>query len=86
MIQSDVNEAKEEYEQTQQQIRKFKNLQYAAGSWNCKRRIIVKIEHLEKGSNPRFVVLPILKEQHQIYMMVCIAQEVKWRIESKSNS
>ncbi len=47
MIQSNINEAKEEYEKTQQKIRKFKNLQYAAGSWNCKRRIIVKIEHFE---------------------------------------
>ena len=42
MIQSDVNEAEEKYEKTQQKIRKFKNLQYTAGSWNCKRQIKIR--------------------------------------------
>ncbi len=84
MIQSDVNEAKEKYEKTQQKIRKFKNLQYAAGSWNCERRIIVKIEHLEKGSNPRFIVTNLEGTASDLYDDVyCARGEMENRIKEQ---
>ncbi len=84
MIQSDVNEAKEEYEKTQQKIRKFKNLQYAAGSWNCERRIIVKIKHLEKGSNPRFIVTNLEGTASDLYDDVyCARGEMENRIKEQ---
>jgi hypothetical protein len=34
----------------------FAETQYAAQSWDKERRVIIKAEHLAKGSNPRFVV------------------------------
>ena len=84
MIQSDVNEAEKEYEKIQQKIRKFKNLQYAAGSWNGKRRIIVKIKHLEKGSNPRFVVTNLEATTSDLYDTVyCARSEMESRIKEQ---
>ena len=29
---------------------------YAADTWDCRRRVIVKAEHLEQGANTRFIL------------------------------
>jgi hypothetical protein len=37
-------------------VRNFHEVRYAAKTWNCERRVIVKAEHLPQGPNVRFVV------------------------------
>ena len=41
---------------TEEHVRLFGVFRYAAASWPRERRIIIKAEHAEKGSNPRFIV------------------------------
>ena len=41
---------------TEQKVRNFHELQYAAQTWDHARRVIVKAEHLPAGPNVRFVV------------------------------
>jgi hypothetical protein len=49
-------EAQELYATTQEKVRLFGEVQYAAGKWKRQRRVIVKAELTKKGYNPRFVV------------------------------
>lgn len=45
-----------QFEATKQKVRNFHEVAYAAATWNCARRVIVKAEHLPQGPNVRFVV------------------------------
>jgi len=56
-IVAEVKQAAEQYAQTGQAARVFKEFTYQTRkSWSRARRVIAKAEHLEKGANPRFVV------------------------------
>jgi hypothetical protein len=52
-----------EHEQTGTAARCFKDFAYRTlDSWNSARRVVGKAEHLDKGSNPRFVVTSLSPE------------------------
>jgi hypothetical protein len=48
--------AEEQFLATQQKVRNFHDLRYAAATWDRARRVIVKAERLREGPNVRFVV------------------------------
>ena len=48
--------AQTQFQATQEKVRNFHELRYAAKTWDCQRRVIVKAEHLPEGPNVRFVV------------------------------
>lgn len=57
-IGDDLKAAEAEWAKTGKPVRRFKNFQYRTleNTWSRSRRVIAKAEHLEKGSNPRFIV------------------------------
>jgi hypothetical protein len=57
-IVEELKAAEAESVRTGQMARIFKNLRYRTleDTWSRTRRVVAKAEHLEKGSNPRFVV------------------------------
>ena len=56
-IAAELAQAAEQYQQTGQAARIFKEFTYQTReSWSRARRVVAKAEHLEKGANPRFVV------------------------------
>jgi hypothetical protein len=57
-IDKELEAAEAESVRTGQMARIFKNLRYRTleDTWSRTRRVVAKAEHLEKGSNPRFVV------------------------------
>ena len=56
-IVAELAQAAEQYQQTGQAARVFKEFTYQTrDSWSRARRVVAKAEHLEKGANPRFVV------------------------------
>jgi len=56
-------EAHELYEETKEAARVFTHFTYRTlKTWSCSRRVIAKAEHLEKGSNPRFIVTNLPEE------------------------
>ena len=56
-IAAELAQASEQYQQTGQAARIFKEFRYQTReSWERARRVEAKAEHLEKGANPRFVV------------------------------
>lgn len=62
-------------------VRWFTEFQYAAGAWKRKRRILAKIEHTDKGSNPRYLVTNLEgKPQHLYDRLYCARGEMENRI------
>jgi len=56
-IQEELKQAEAESVRTGEMARIFKNLRYQTeDTWSRMRRVVAKAEHLNKGSNPRFVV------------------------------
>jgi len=57
-IRNELQDAEAESARTGKMARIFKNLYYRTlnETWSRRRRVVAKAEHLEKGSNPRFVV------------------------------
>jgi len=63
-IEPEVAQAAERYQQTQKPARVFTEFLYATqDTWSRPRRVVAKAEHLDKGSNPRFVVTSLAAEQ-----------------------
>jgi len=87
-IQDALDQAAEEFAQTQEPTRYFQEFSYRTlKSWSCSRRVIGKAEHLAKGSNPRFIVTSLEKESYpprflyeQIY---CARGEMENRIKEQ---
>jgi hypothetical protein len=48
--------AKKGFEASGDKQRLFGEFSYDAGSWTRQRRVIARIEHMEKGTNPRYIV------------------------------
>lgn len=64
IIGAELHQAKLQFEATAAPARIFSAFEYRTKkSWSRSRRVIAKAEHLEKGSNPRFVVTSIRAEQ-----------------------
>jgi Transposase DDE domain group 1 len=63
-IAAELEQAQQQFEATKQPARIFAELRYRTlDSWSRERRVVAKAEHLEKGSNPRFVVTSLSTEQ-----------------------
>jgi Transposase DDE domain group 1 len=55
-----MEQARQQFQTTKQPARVFTDLSYRTRkSWSRARRVVAKAEHLQKGSNPRFVVTSI---------------------------
>jgi hypothetical protein len=79
-----MEQAKKQYEATGEKQRLFTWLEYAAGSWDQKRRLIAKAEHDQKGENPRFVVTTLQGEAQPIYDdLYCARGEAENRIKEQ---
>jgi hypothetical protein len=53
-----LEQARQQWEQTQQTARVFIEFEHetASGTWSRRRRVVAKAEHIDGKSNPRFVV------------------------------
>jgi hypothetical protein len=62
-IETELEEAQQEFEGTGQAARRFRDFFYRTReSWSRSRRVVGKAEHLAKGANPRFVVTSLSPE------------------------
>jgi hypothetical protein len=84
MSQDLIAQAQEAFEQSHEKQRVFGQIDYAAATWDRERRVIVKAEHLDKGSNPRFVVTSRQEEPRQLYDdLYCARGEMENRIKEQ---
>jgi hypothetical protein len=87
-IASELEQAAAAYAATGQVARIFKEFTYQTReSWSRARRVVAKAEHLEKGSNPRFVVTsltPQAWEARRLYEeLYCARGEMENRIKEQ---
>jgi hypothetical protein len=69
---------------TGQTQRVFGSFAYAAGTWDRRRRVIVKAEHTAQGKNPRFLVVNVPGDPQELYEDVyCQRGEAENRIKEQ---
>jgi hypothetical protein len=77
-------DARDCYAELGTKVRWFSDIHYSAGSWDCKRRVIAKIEHTAKGSNPRYVVTNLTGEAKVLYeKLYCARGDMENRIKEQ---
>jgi hypothetical protein len=63
-IESELEAAREEFTKTGQPARRFRDFLYRTRqSWSRSRRVVGKAEYLAKGSNPRFIVTSLSRQE-----------------------
>jgi hypothetical protein len=79
-----ITEAREAFEQTRHKQRLFGEVLYGAETWDRRRRVIVKAEHLEQGANTRFVVTNLSGDPQSLYDdMYCQRGDMENRIKEQ---
>lgn len=79
-----LDQAAAQFAQTTEKQRLFGEIKYAAESWDTQRRVILKAERTDKGSNPRFVVSNLEGEAQKIYDEIyCARGEMENRIKEQ---
>jgi hypothetical protein len=69
-IESELLQAEEQFKETGQASRVFKDFHYRTlDSWSRTRRVVGKAEHLAKGANPRFVVTSLSAEDYSAQIL-----------------
>ena len=76
--------AAERFEATGAKVRDFDEFLYGARTWDRRRRIIARIEHTDKGANPRFVVTNIDGKPKSLYdKLYCARGDMENRIKEQ---
>ncbi len=79
-----IQKACDQFEKRDEKQRLFGDFRYAAESWKCERRIIVKAEHTAKGRNPRFLVTNLSGDSQTLYdKLYCARGEAENRIKAQ---
>jgi hypothetical protein len=80
----EIERAERLFHLTGQPQRIFGTFAYAAGTWDRRRRVIVKAEHSAQGKNPRFVVTNVPGDPQEFYEDVyCQRGEAENRIKEQ---
>jgi Transposase DDE domain group 1 len=83
-IQPHLEAAAASFAQSGSKVRWFTDLHYAAKSWDHPRRVIAKIEHTDKGSNPRYVVTNLEGDAQALYdKLYCARGDMENRIKEQ---
>jgi hypothetical protein len=79
-----MEQAKQGFEQTQLKQRLFGEFQYSADSWKNEKRVIARIEHSQKGANPRYVVTNLPGDAKKLYeKLYCARGDMENRIKEQ---
>ena len=64
VIDEELQRARQLYEETEKPARVYKDFYYETlKSWSRRRRVVAKAEYLDKGANPRFVVISLERQR-----------------------
>jgi hypothetical protein len=70
-----------QFAQSQVKQREFSEFRYGARTWKCERRVIARLEHMDKGDNPRYIVTNLEGDARSVYEDVyCARGEMENRI------
>jgi hypothetical protein len=84
LAQSLIEQAQADFKAQPHKQRLFGEVQYRAETWDKERRVLVKAEQTDKGSNPRFVVTNLAGAAQALYDEVyCARGEMENRIKEQ---
>lgn len=70
-----------QFARTGEKQRSFSEFFYGARTWKCERRVIARLEHMDKGDNPRYVVTNLEGDGQALYEeLYCARGEMENRI------
>jgi hypothetical protein len=70
-----------QFASTKVKQREFADLRYGARTWNTERRVIARLEHTDKGDNPRYIVTDLAGDPATLYeQLYCARGEMENRI------
>ncbi len=79
-----IDAAAQGFEETGKKQRLFGELRYAAGTWSRERKVIARIEHMDKGANPRYIVTNLEGDGQELYeKLYCARGEMENRIKEQ---
>jgi len=79
-----MDQAHQAFQETGQKQRLFGELTYAAATWEKERRVIARIEHTDKGENPRFIITSLNGQGQRLYEQIyCARGDVENRIKEQ---
>ena len=79
-----IKQAEDDYQKYKEKVRLFDSFTYAAKSWTHKRRIIIKAEYTQKGSNTRFITTNLQEDGQKLYdTLYCARGEMENRIKEQ---
>ena len=79
-----MEQAAAAFQQSGQKQRLFGEHSYAAGTWDRERRVIARIEHTDKGENPRYIVTSLPGDGQWLYEQIyCARGEMENRIKEQ---
>lgn len=84
LAQKHLDRAERDHRTTGERQRFFRAFRYAAQTWDRKRRVILRAEHSDKGSNPRYIVTNLDAAADHLYDQVyCARGEMENRIKEQ---
>ncbi len=84
LAQEFIEQSEKDFAAKKEKQRLFGEVNYAADTWDKERRVLVKAEHTDKGSNPRFVVTNLEGEAQKLYdELYCARGEMENRIKEQ---
>jgi hypothetical protein len=79
-----ITQAEQQHQDSGAKQRLFTDIPYAAKTWDHPRRVIVKAEHSERGSNPRYVVTNLKQSSRWLYdRLYCARGDMENRIKEQ---
>ena len=77
-IARDMRDVEAIYEETAEPWRRYRELVYRTRkTWSRSRRVVAKVECLEKGANPRFVVTSLSRDQFDACTLYLTVRGIK---------
>lgn len=83
LVKDDMDALAVKFKEENEKQRVFKDLRYAARSWRYERRVIARLEHLQGGPNPRFIVTNLGGHPEALYTEYCGRGEMENRIKEQ---
>jgi len=79
-----MEKARSQHEVSREKQRLFSEISYAAYTWDKERRILVKAEYTDQGSNPRYVVTNLSGDPRNLYDEIyCARGDMENRIKEQ---
>lgn len=76
--------AEKAFQETGRKQRLFEEFTYAAATWDKQRRVIARIEHTDKGKNPRYILTSLAGDGQRLYEQTyCAHGEMENRIKEQ---